>query len=100
MPFETSLAVQWFGLSALTAGAPGSVPGGETKILQAERHSQKKKKDSFWKLKVAKRFPKSFNNPLYFLRGLQSKLVGDQNLVNLPSGDFLTENASISSYSF
>ena len=39
----TSLEVQWLGLSAFTAMAPGSIPGWGTKILQAVRHGQKKK---------------------------------------------------------
>ena len=38
-----SLAVQWLGLGTFTAVARGSVPGQETKIPQAVRHSQKKK---------------------------------------------------------
>ena len=40
----TSLVVQWLGLGAFTAMAPGSIPGRGTKILQAARHGQKKKK--------------------------------------------------------
>ena len=39
-----SLAVQWLGLCAFTAEGLGSIPGWETKFLQATRHSQKKKK--------------------------------------------------------
>ena len=39
-----SLAVQWLGFCASTAGGTGSIPGWGTKILQAERHGQKKKK--------------------------------------------------------
>ena len=34
---------QWLGLSALTAGAPGSIPGWGTKILQAAWCGKKKK---------------------------------------------------------
>ena len=40
--FGSSLVVQWLGLSAFTAGAPGSIPGQGTAILQAMRRSQKK----------------------------------------------------------
>ena len=39
-----SLAVQWLGLGAFTAGDPGLIPGWGTKILQAMRLGQKKKK--------------------------------------------------------
>ena len=39
-----SLEVQWLGLRAFTAEGPGSIPGRETKIPQAVRHGQKKKK--------------------------------------------------------
>ena len=39
-----SLAVQWLGLHASTAGGTGSIPGQGTKILHASRRSQKKKK--------------------------------------------------------
>ena len=39
-----SLAVQWLGLGASTAGGQGSIPYWGTKILQAEQSSQKKKK--------------------------------------------------------
>ena len=38
-----SLAVQWLGLGAFTAGAQGSIPGQGSKILQAERRGRKKK---------------------------------------------------------
>ena len=38
--------VQWLGLGAFTAGAPGSIPGQETKIPQATQCGKKKKKDS------------------------------------------------------
>ena len=45
-----SLAVQWLGLRAFTAEGPGSIPGRGTKIPQALRGSQKKKKIyvDFW----------------------------------------------------
>ena len=39
----TSLAVQWLGLGASTAGGPGSIPGQGTKIPQAARRGQKNK---------------------------------------------------------
>ena len=39
-----SLAVQWLGLSILTVGAPGLIPGPGIKIPQATQHSQKKKR--------------------------------------------------------
>ena len=39
-----SLAVQWLGLHASTAGGMRSIPGQGTKILQAVRCGQKKKK--------------------------------------------------------
>ena len=39
----TSLAVQWLGLHASTAGGMGSIPGRGTKILQAVGRRQKKK---------------------------------------------------------
>ena len=35
---------QWLGLSASTEGDPDSIPGQETKILQATGRGQKKKK--------------------------------------------------------
>ena len=38
------LAVQWLRLYTFPAEDMGSIPGGETKIPQAVRHSQKKKK--------------------------------------------------------
>ena len=37
-----SLAVQWLGLHASTAGGTGSIPGRGTNIPHAMRHSQKK----------------------------------------------------------
>ena len=40
----TSLAVQWLGLGASTAGCTGSISGRGTKIPQALRRGQKKKK--------------------------------------------------------
>ena len=36
------LEVQWLGLSTFTAWGPGSMPGWETKILQAARCGKKK----------------------------------------------------------
>ena len=39
-----SLAVQWLGLCASTAGDTGSIPGRGTKILHAEQHAKKKMK--------------------------------------------------------
>ena len=39
-----SRAVQWLGLLASTAGVLGSIPSQGTKILQAVRCSQRKKK--------------------------------------------------------
>ena len=38
-----SLAVQWLGLHSFTAEGLDSISGWGTKILQATRHSQKKK---------------------------------------------------------
>ena len=40
-----SLAVQWLGLHALTVKGPDSVPGGGTKILQAEQCGQKRERE-------------------------------------------------------
>ena len=40
----TFLVVQWFRLCASTAGAVGSIPGWETKILYARSCAAKKKK--------------------------------------------------------
>ena len=39
-----SLVVQWLGLSASTAGAPGSIPGWGTKIPQAMQPKKERKK--------------------------------------------------------
>ena len=39
-----SLAIQWLRLCTLTAEGLGSIPGQGTKIPQAMRHGQKKKK--------------------------------------------------------
>ena len=39
-----SLAVQWLGLRAPTAGGPSSIPGWGTKIPQAAQRGQKKKR--------------------------------------------------------
>ena len=44
----TSLVVQWLRLCTSTAGAVGSIPGQETKIPHAARHSQKKKKKNLF----------------------------------------------------
>ena len=40
-----SLAVQWLGLRAFTAGGPGSIPGEGSKILKTAGHSQGRKID-------------------------------------------------------
>ena len=40
IPLGDSLEVQLLGLHASTAGAPGSIPGGGTKILKVAWHSQ------------------------------------------------------------
>ena len=37
--------VQWLGLQAFTAEGPGSIPGQGTKIPQATRHGQERKKE-------------------------------------------------------
>ena len=42
---ESFLLVQWLGLGAFTAVAPGSISGWETKILRAVQRDQKKKKE-------------------------------------------------------
>ena len=42
----TSLAVQWLGLCASTAGGTGSIPAWEAKILQATRPKKPKKTKS------------------------------------------------------
>ena len=39
--FGNSLAVQWLGLGASTAGGPSSIPGQGTKILQAAQCGKK-----------------------------------------------------------
>ena len=41
---ESFLLVQWLGLGAFTAVAPGSISGWENKILRAVQRDQKKKK--------------------------------------------------------
>ena len=46
-PPGTSMAVQWFGLRALTAKGPGLIPGPGTKILQAVWCGLKRKKISW-----------------------------------------------------
>ena len=43
---ESFLLVQWLGLGAFTAVAPGSISGWETKILRAVQRDQKKKKST------------------------------------------------------
>ena len=43
-----SLALQWLGFWAFTAVGPGLILGSGTKILQAVRHSLKKKKKKIW----------------------------------------------------
>ena len=48
---ENSLAVQWLGLGAFSAVAPGSIPGQGTKILQAAQRGQKEKKFKRWVLR-------------------------------------------------
>ena len=42
---ESFLLVQWLGLGAFTAVAPGSISGWETEILRAVQQDQKKKKE-------------------------------------------------------
>ena len=46
MILQGTLAVQWLGLSALTAQGPGLIPGRGTKIPQVGKCGQKKKKDT------------------------------------------------------
>ena len=41
-----SLMLQWLGIHALSSGAPGSIPGQETKILQTTGTGKKKKKNN------------------------------------------------------
>ena len=41
---ESSLLVQWLGLLAFTAEGLGSIPSWGTKIPQAMRHGQRKKR--------------------------------------------------------
>ena len=43
-----SLVVQWLGLHASTAGAPGSIPGQGTKIPQATAWPKIKNKKKFF----------------------------------------------------
>ena len=45
-----SLAVQWLGLHARTAGGTGLIPGWGPKILQAGRHDQKRKQCTMYKV--------------------------------------------------
>ena len=44
---QSSLAVQWLGLSTFTAGGLASIPGWGAKILQVPWHILKKKKCSW-----------------------------------------------------
>ena len=44
----SSLTIQWLGLGTFTAVALGSKPGQGAGILQAIRHSQKKKKKNIY----------------------------------------------------
>lgn len=60
--------------------------------LQSTRKKAKGQEDAFWKLMVPKRFPKPLWILLYVIEA-SPQLVGDQNLVNLPLGDFLRKNA-------
>ena len=46
---ENSPVVQWLGLSTVIAVAPGSIPGWGTKIPQALRCGQKRRKKNFFK---------------------------------------------------
>ena len=45
-PPENSLVLQWLGFCTFTAEGIGSTPGQGTKIPQASRHDQKKKKSN------------------------------------------------------
>ena len=47
---RNSLAVQWLGFHACTAGGTGSIPGWGPKILQARRHGQKRKQCTMYKV--------------------------------------------------
>ena len=49
---ENSLVVQWLGLRAFTTEGAGSIPGQGTKIPQATRRNQNKKKTTKNKPKV------------------------------------------------
>ena len=44
-----SLAAQWLGLHAPSAGGTGSIPGRGTKIPRAAQHGQKKKKENLFR---------------------------------------------------
>ena len=52
-----SLAVQWLGLGAFTAGSPGLIPGQETKIPQSALAQTKKLKQDFLGCPVIKNLP-------------------------------------------
>ena len=52
-----SLAVQWLGLGAFTAGAQGSIPGWGTKIPHVAQHSQPEKKK--------KKLPEAWNSAAF-----------------------------------
>ena len=62
-----SPAVQWLALCAFTAEGPGSIPGRGTKILQAERCGQKRKKECIPYLGLQGSSPCSFipHHPLH-----------------------------------
>ena len=87
----TSLVVQWIRLCAPNAGDTGSIPDWWTKILQATRHSQKKKK--IWR--VLSRKMTSQVCPLKDDSGwnLRNRLVGlvmkGGRLVRTDSGDIM-----------
>ena len=53
--------VQWLGFRTSTAGGPGSIPGQRTKILQAVRCGQKKKKSPTVKKFI---YPRASENDL------------------------------------
>ena len=59
-----SLVGQWLGLGALTAEGPGSIPGRGTKIPQATRCSQKKKKKNYGEAMHVLR-QRVYGKPLY-----------------------------------
>ena len=49
-----SSVVQWLGFGASTAGGTSSIPGQGTKVPQATRYSQKKKKKNLKYLRAPK----------------------------------------------